>query len=157
MQRSVVREELKVFSVVCASWFRYKRAKRGPRTEPWGQPALWFGKRMKNKFWLGVYDCVDMIRSNLEEIQLFRIAFRICKYISPKCQILFKSGLRSRSRSRTESVVFPGVGVGVGVDKIYRLRPTPAKNLFPIHRNRHADYNLKHFFAHIFVVDWLDD
>ena len=30
--------------------------------------------------------------------------------------------------------------VGVGVDKIYRLRPIPGKLLFPIQRNRHADY-----------------
>ena len=52
----------------------------------------------------------------------------------------FHTGLRSRSRSRSrsESVVF--LGVGVGVDKIYRLRPTPGKLLFLIHRNRHADY-----------------
>ena len=63
----------------------------------------------------------------------------------------FHTGLRSRSRSRSrsESVVFLGVGVGVGVDKIYRLRPTPGKLLFLIHRNRHADY-LRHFSAHIF-------
>ena len=70
------------------------------------------------------------------------------------------SGLRSRSRSwsrsQSESVVFLGVGVGVGIDKIYRLRPTPGKLLFPIQTNRHTDY-LKHFSAHIYVVDWLDD
>ena len=60
-----------------------------------------------------------------------------------------EAGLRSRSRSRSESVVFPGVGVGV--DKVYRLRRTPGKLLFPIHSNRHADYF--GIFAHIFVVD----
>ena len=37
------------FSVVCDSWFRYKRAKRGPRTEPWGQPALIFWKGENEK------------------------------------------------------------------------------------------------------------
>ena len=42
---------------------------------------------------------------------------------------------------------FPGVGVGVEVDKIYRLRSTPGKLLFPIHRNRHAVY-LGHFCAY---------
>ena len=88
----------------------------------------------------------------------------VISFVTPKIQesvdysVLLKSGLRSRSRSRSqsESVVLLGVGVGVGVDKIHRLRPTPGNLLFPIQRNRHADY-LKHFSAQIYVVDWLDD
>ena len=41
----------------------------------------------------------------------------------------------SESESESESVVLLGVGVGVGVDKIYRLRPTPGKILFPTHKS----------------------
>ena len=71
------------------------------------------------------------------------------KFRHPACfSRRIEPGLRSRSRSRSESVVF--LGVGVGVDKIYRLRPTPGKLLFLIHRNRHADY-LRHFFPRIFL------
>ena len=45
-------------------------------------------------------------------------------------------GCFSRSRSRSRNRHF-----------FYRLRPTPGKLLFPIHRNRHADY-FGHFCAY---------
>ena len=47
----------------------------------------------------------------------------------------FWPGLRSRSRSRSRSESVVLLGVGVGVDKIYRLRPTPGKILFPTHKS----------------------
>ena len=71
------------------------------------------------------------------------MGFPLTRLVAPGLHAL-EAGLRSRSRSRSwsqsVSVVLLGVGVGVGVDKIYRLRPTPGKLLFPIQRNRHVDY-----------------
>ena len=62
---------------------------------------------------------------------------------------LVSRAAESESEPESESV-------GVGVDKIDRLRSTPDKLLFPIYRNRHADY-LRHFSAHILVEDCPDD
>ena len=70
--------------------FRYRIARRGPRTDPWGQPAfvVSVGERASPNFTL----CLLSVRYEVSHFRRLSVSPNSCLHLkrSPLCQILSK-------------------------------------------------------------------